>query len=208
MITEPRVFTLRESPPVGERIDLWDPYGFNIVWTGKRWYDPQDSDGSPQTHEAWPPDGDGPWADRPPRIDIRKVAIYQPVATGLCGGCGKPILYNLAIQHVEHEESNPDCPWPWVRVERTPEEEARIAAAEAEAAAEDKAHRDRHAWLLEHAPHPVLQALIEAHCPASADQFPDCAACSAPPSEINGNPEPTSWPCDVWLFISNRLETP
>jgi hypothetical protein len=81
-MTEPRIFTLRDSPPLGERIELWDPQGYRIVWTGKRWYDPQDSDGSFQTQEAWPPDGDGPWVDRPkaPLLIVYAVTVanYEP----------------------------------------------------------------------------------------------------------------------------------
>lgn len=97
-----------------------------------------------------------------------------------------------------------------IAVERanTPEEQARIAAAEAEATAEDRAQRERHAWLLAHAPHPILRDLIEAHRPDSDDRWPDCAECPRPPSEHDGSDVPTAWPCDVWSFVSDRMETP
>jgi hypothetical protein len=136
---------------------------------------------------------DDAWIDQP-RIDVRKVPAFATLASGFCGGCGRPIVYNLVIQ-----EPNPDCPRPWVKVERTPEEEARIAAAEAEHAATDKALRARHAWLLEHAPHPILRALIEAHRPASDGEFPACAECPEIPNEY-GDSDPESWPCRVWTF--------
>lgn len=65
-----RTFTADEEPPLGERIHLMCADGHRLVWTGKRWYDLAESDGSLQTQEAWPPSdyGDGPWfevADTP-----------------------------------------------------------------------------------------------------------------------------------------------
>lgn len=141
-----------------------------------------------------------------PFVGIRKLSYYMPAAQGTCGGCGQPIVYNLAIQLLEHVEPNSDCPRPWVKVERTPEEQERIRAAETEAIAEDKAARERHAWMLANAPHPILRELVAAHRPASEDLYPACAECPAPPSEIDGDPEPTAWPCGVWMFISDRWE--
>lgn len=69
-----------------------------------------------------------------------------------------------------------------------------------------EALRARHAWLLANTVDPILRALIEAHRPGSDDEFPDCPACPAPPSEIDGDDQPTAWPCPVWVFISDRME--
>lgn len=144
-----------------------------------------------------------------PRVaGIRTLSYYMPLGRGSCGGCSEPIVYNMTIQVIEHEEPNPDCPRAWVKVVRTPEEEARIATAEAEAVARDEANRERHAHLLRISDHPVLTALVEAHGPASADRYPVCVACPAPPSEYDGDPQPTDWPCPVWVFISDRMEKP
>jgi hypothetical protein len=127
---------------------------------------------------------------------------------GKCGGCGKRIFYNLAAQHLEHEVPNPDCPYPWVKVERTPEEGARIAAAEAANVAEQLAYRERHAWMLDNVADPILRALIEAHRPDRDGLWADCPECPRPPSEIDGDDVPEAWPCPVWRFISDRLESP
>lgn len=50
-----------DEPPLGKRLHLVDPLGQRVVWTGKRWYDPEESDGEMQCQEAWPPDYGGPW---------------------------------------------------------------------------------------------------------------------------------------------------
>jgi hypothetical protein len=94
------------------------------------------------------------------------------------------------------------------RYQWTPEEEERIRASEAEHAAEDKALRERHAWLLEHAPHPILRALIEAHRPDRDGLWADCPECPRSPGEIDGDDVPEAWPCPVWRFISDRMESP
>lgn len=171
MTTKPRFFTLRESPPLGERIDLYDPQGYRIVWTGKRWYDPQDSDGSLQGQEAWPPDGDGPWVDRAP--------ITKQAARDALRAYGET-LYG------------------------TDEEVAR------ERDRQFRALKDWHAELLrETAGNPVLHALIEAHGPKPERDGP-WAHCSECPEVNNqdGDSDPEYWPCGVWIFISDRMETP
>lgn len=137
---------------------------------------------------------------------VRKLAYFMPLGKGECGGCGKPIVYNETIQLIEHVEPNPDCPRAWVKVVRTPEEEARIAAAPAERKAEDQTNRDRHAWMLANAPHPILGALVEAHGPAGDDVYPSCSACPAIHDDYGS--EPADWPCPVWAFVSDRMEKP
>jgi hypothetical protein len=59
----PSLFTDEVPPPSGRSMELVDPTGTVVRWTGKRWYDPLNSDGSLQTQEAWPPSdlSDGPW---------------------------------------------------------------------------------------------------------------------------------------------------
>jgi hypothetical protein len=97
---------------------------------------------------------------------IRKLAYYLPLGKGSCGGCGQSIVYNMTVEWVEHEEPNPDCPRAWVKVTYTPEQEAMIAASEAEAAATRQADLDRHAWMLANAPHPILRMLQSGPRPA------------------------------------------
>lgn len=66
--------------------------------------------------------------------------------------------------------------------------------------------RARHATMLAAGTDPIVHALIEAHSPDSADVFPGCAACPTVYDEYDSGPE--SWPCGVWSFISDRMETP
>jgi hypothetical protein len=143
-----------------------------------------------------------------PLIGVRKLSYYLPIGNNRCGGCGRPIYYNMAVGWIQHVDPNPGCPEPWVKVVRTPEEEARIAAAEAEAIAEDRANRERHMWMLGVITDRILNALLNAHAPGSDDRYPNCGECPQPPSEIDGDPVPESWPCPVWMFISDRLEGP
>lgn len=137
---------------------------------------------------------------------IKMLSYYQPGARGICGGCGQPIIYNSAIQYLEHETPNPDCPRAWVKVERTPEEDARVASAHAAAADRDRANRERHQTLLAGSPHPILTALLTAHGPSDASLYPTCSECEPVVSGMYGDSEPTDWPCKVWKFISDRTD--
>lgn len=51
-----RMYTLEQEPPLGERVTLVNGHGAIVVWTGRRWHDPWDANGSLQTQDAWPPD--------------------------------------------------------------------------------------------------------------------------------------------------------
>jgi hypothetical protein len=64
--------------------------------------------------------------------------------------------------------------------------------------------RARHEVMLSRATDPILRALIEAHGPSGNRLWPDCAECPPVPNEYDTDPE--SWPCGVWMFISDRLE--
>jgi hypothetical protein len=52
----------RDKSPPRRKMTLVDAYGDEVVWTGKRWYDPKTSDGDLQTQEAWPP-SEGLWRE-------------------------------------------------------------------------------------------------------------------------------------------------
>ncbi len=83
-----------------------------------------------------------------------------------------------------------------------------FAQIRADHAARTRSLRQRHEHLLKFAGHPVLTALLEAHGPdrESDDPYPKCAAC---PEEYTGSDyEHPDWPCSVWEFISERMETP
>jgi len=58
-----RVFWKTAEPPFGERIRLVTRACDFLVWTGKRWYWEDESDGSLQTQECWPPDVGGPFRE-------------------------------------------------------------------------------------------------------------------------------------------------
>lgn len=66
---------------------------------------------------------------------------------------------------------------------------------------------DRHATLLATVDHAVLKALIEAHGPSGEVEFPTCSTCPEIHDDY-GDSDPRDWPCDVWTFISDRMETP
>jgi hypothetical protein len=137
---------------------------------------------------------------------VRKLSYFMPLGKAQCEACGNTVLYNLAVGVTQHEDESVACDRPFPKVERTPEEEARIAAAEALAVAEDRAHRDRHSHLLRVASHPVLTALIEAHGPVGDGVYPSCATCRGWEDETTGEQTtPEDWPCPVWLFISDRM---
>lgn len=51
-----------EPPP--RKMTLVNYLGQELVWNGKRWYDPEDGDGSLQTQDCWPPYDYGPVAWR------------------------------------------------------------------------------------------------------------------------------------------------
>jgi hypothetical protein len=137
---------------------------------------------------------------------VRKLSYFMPLDKAPCEACGLTVLYNLAAGYTHHEVESAHCDRPFPKVERTPEQEDRIAAAERLAAATDRANRDRHAHLLRFSSHPVLTTLIEAHGPVDSDCFPTCDTC--PPTHDDYGSEPAGWPCPVWVFVSDRMEKP
>lgn len=134
---------------------------------------------------------------------VRKLSYFMPLGKTPCEACGNTVIYNLAVGVLEHEDRDVACDRPFPKVDRTPEQEARIAAAQAEAVAKDKALRDRHAWMLANAADPILRALVEAHAP-HGDDWPKCPGCPEVPN-LYEDLTPDDWPCPVWLFISDRM---
>lgn len=68
--------------------------------------------------------------------------------------------------------------------------------------------RARHEAMLGHARDPIVKALIEAHSPQGDERlWPSCMGCPSVP-DMYGDSEPEGWPCSVWVFISERMETP
>lgn len=49
---------------------------------------------------------------------VRKLSYGQPLAKGTCEVCGQPLLYNLALDHLTHENPNLDfvCTEPFPEV--------------------------------------------------------------------------------------------
>lgn len=144
-----------------------------------------------------------------PRLaGVRKLSYFMPLSKAPCEACGHTVVYNLAAVVVEHEDEDVVCDRPFPKVERTPEQEARIAAAEAEAVARDMANRERNLWMLINAPHHILAALIRTHGPASASVTPTCKGCPSFVDEYDGELVAADWPCPVWVFVSDRMEKP
>lgn len=77
----------------------------------------------------------------------------------------------------------------------------------AERARQLKVLTDRHEAMLAAADHPILIALLEAHGPRGEALFPTCSACPEVNSQY-GDSDPEDWPCGLWTFISDRMETP
>lgn len=77
----------------------------------------------------------------------------------------------------------------------------------AERARQLKVLTDRHDAMLAAADHPILSALLQAHGPRGEGLFPSCFECPAVNNQC-GDSDPESWPCGVWTFISDRMETP
>jgi hypothetical protein len=79
--------------------------------------------------------------------------------------------------------------------------------------AEEARRRERHRWMAEHAEHPVLKALVEAHGPDD-DGAGGLVCWGCEPVHYDKlmrpllNPEPVPWPCSVWEFVNDRMPNP
>lgn len=93
--------------------------------------------------------------------------------------------------------------------EEPPAVKAVVDLVDAECQAMVARQRDRHRWMVEHADHSILKALLEAHGPDdSATPTDACWTCEPTTWDTYGNPTPRQWPCPVWAFINDRMPNP
>jgi hypothetical protein len=68
--------------------------------------------------------------------------------------------------------------------------------------ADHKVFTDRHAYMLEVITDPILREMVVAHQPQGGWDA-TCAECE--PYFDDYGEQPASWPCQVWMFVSDRL---
>lgn len=132
------MYTRGAPPPAGRRLNLVDPAGRRVVWTGRRWYDPLTGDdaGPTRAYRTWPPPGSGPWTSLTP-VEPRPAPTNAPSCTcpELYAGVNPTGCHNLSHACRVHGAGTPG----WTELQRRARDRLRAAWAEVHAA---RARRD------------------------------------------------------------------